>query len=182
MDVSHSNCVWVYVHWDIWIPKKVLLSPLSQFYFLCIIFLKGSGYWLPINIFKTKIMTLLFLHWCLTQEALHFPSLFSLPVGGFEQTSKENFPFLLYIYSRRMLPMLNTTCYVLCRKIAMTELSEHHTSYYSNAFDKFKKIVLYYHNYYGYQPWEGGDLPLGYPTLKITWPFNHVILRDYVTN
>ena len=142
MDVSHSNCVWVYVHWDIWIPKKVLLSPLSHFYFLCIIFLKGSGYWLPINIFKTKIMTLLFLHWCLTQEALHFPSLFSLPVGGFEQTSKENFPFLLYIYSRRMLPMLNTTCYLLCRKIAMTELSEHQTSYYSNAFDKFKKIVL----------------------------------------
>ena len=41
---------------------------------------------------------------------------------------------------------------------------------------------LHYHNDYGHQTCQGGDLPWGSPTPKILWPFDHVVLRDQVTN
>ena len=39
---------------------------------------------------------------------------------------------------------------------------------------------LHHHNACGHQSWQGGDLPWGVPTHKITWPINHgVLLKTY---
>ena len=34
----------------------------------------------------------------------------------------------------------------------------------------------------GHQTCQGGDLQRGAPTDKVTWSFDHVVLRDHVTN
>ena len=44
------------------------------------------------------------------------------------------------------------------------------------------KTYPHYHNAYGHQPWQGGDLSLGALTHKITWPFDHVVLQDHKAN
>ena len=41
------------------------------------------------------------------------------------------------------------------------------------------KIYLHYHNDYGHQTWQGGDLSWGVPTHKITRLFDHVVLQDH---
>ena len=43
------------------------------------------------------------------------------------------------------------------------------------------KTYLQFHNAYGHQTWQGGVLPWGAPTHKVTWPFDHVVLRDHLT-
>ena len=45
-----------------------------------------------------------------------------------------------------------------------------------------KTLYLHYHNAYGYQTWQGGDLPYGAPTHKITGHFGQVVLEDHVSN
>ena len=47
--------------------------------------------------------------------------------------------------------------------------------------EKFKMLYLHYHNAYEHQIWQGGDLPWGAPTYKVIWPFDHMVLQDYVT-
>ena len=42
-------------------------------------------------------------------------------------------------------------------------------------------LYLHYHNVYAHQTWSGGDLQLGGPTHKITWYFDHMILREIKT-
>ena len=37
-------------------------------------------------------------------------------------------------------------------------------------------------NTYGHGTCEGGDIPLGAPTHKVIWSFNHVVVWDNVTN
>ena len=37
-------------------------------------------------------------------------------------------------------------------------------------------------NTYGHGTCEGGDIPLGAPTHKVIWSFNHVVVWDDVTN
>ena len=43
--------------------------------------------------------------------------------------------------------------------------------------------TLHPHNYtaFGHQTWQDVNLSWWAPTLKVTWPFDRVILRDYVT-
>ena len=41
---------------------------------------------------------------------------------------------------------------------------------------------LPHHNGYDQQTWQDGDLSWGAPTHKVTWPFDHVVLGDCVTN
>ena len=48
--------------------------------------------------------------------------------------------------------------------------------------DKLKSLYLCYHNPYGLQTWEDGDLPWEASTRKVTCPFDYVVLRDYMTN
>ena len=55
-------------------------------------------------------------------------------------------------------------------------------SIWSLPLQQLKTLYLHYHNAYGHQIWQGGDLPWGAPIHKITWPFDHVILQDRVTN
>ena len=45
-----------------------------------------------------------------------------------------------------------------------------------------KTLYLHYHNAYGHQTGQDSDLSGGAPTHKVTWPFDHVILRNQVTN
>ena len=48
--------------------------------------------------------------------------------------------------------------------------------------DKLKPLYLHYHNIYGHKTWQDGDLPLVASTHKVKWPYNHLVLRDDVTN
>ena len=43
-----------------------------------------------------------------------------------------------------------------------------------------KALYLHYYIAYCHQTWQGGDLAWGAPTDKVTWPFDHVVLWDYV--
>ena len=36
--------------------------------------------------------------------------------------------------------------------------------------------------HYGHQIWQGGHIQWGAPNDKVTWPFDHVVLWDHVTN
>ena len=40
----------------------------------------------------------------------------------------------------------------------------------------------YFHSTNGYQTWKGGELPWGTPIYKVTWPFDHVVFWNQVTN
>ena len=40
------------------------------------------------------------------------------------------------------------------------------------------KVYLYYHNNYGNQTWQGGDIPWGAPFHKATSSFHHAVLQD----
>ena len=44
------------------------------------------------------------------------------------------------------------------------------------------KTYLHYHNAYGHQIWQGGDLAWGAPTHKVTRTFYHAIFRNHVAN
>ena len=46
---------------------------------------------------------------------------------------------------------------------------------------KLKPLLIQYHSAYSHQTWQGGDLPWGVVTHKVTWSFIHVILQDHVT-
>ena len=47
--------------------------------------------------------------------------------------------------------------------------------------DKLKTLFLYYHNAYGHQTRQSGDIPWRAPTQKETWSFIHVVLWGHVT-
>ena len=51
----------------------------------------------------------------------------------------------------------------------------------SRSCDKWKP---YLHNQsaYGYQTFQDGNVPWLAPALKVTWPFDHVVLGDHVRN
>ena len=51
----------------------------------------------------------------------------------------------------------------------------------SKSRDKLKKLYLVYQGAYGHQTWQDGNLPWWTPAHKVTWLFDHVILRDNVT-
>ena len=46
------------------------------------------------------------------------------------------------------------------------------------------KLKAYFHfqNAYAHQTWQDGNLPWGAPIHKITWHFDHVVLKVHVTN
>ena len=48
--------------------------------------------------------------------------------------------------------------------------------------DKLKRSNLYYQSGYDNQIWQDGNLPKWAPTHKVTWPFDHVVLPDHMTN
>ena len=51
------------------------------------------------------------------------------------------------------------------------------------ALQPLKTLYLHYHNVYGHQTWQGGDLPWGALTHKATWPLgNNVVLQNHVMN
>lgn len=64
------------------------------------------------------------------------------------------------------------------KKIVMTEVSEHVESGSSAT----KTLYFHHHNAYRHETWLGGDLPSGSPTHKFTLIFDHVFLRDHMTN
>ena len=41
---------------------------------------------------------------------------------------------------------------------------------------------LHFHKVYGYHTWQVGDLPCRFFIDIVTWPMNHMILQDYLTN
>ena len=43
-------------------------------------------------------------------------------------------------------------------------------------------LYLNYHSAYGHLTWQDGDLPWQTPTHKATWPFDHLVLQNHVTN
>ena len=45
--------------------------------------------------------------------------------------------------------------------------------------DKLKSLYLYYHNAYGHQTWQDGDLPWLSFNHKVIWPYNHMALWDH---
>ena len=61
-----------------------------------------------------------------------------------------------------------------------------HATLWSSGFvrlrDKLKPLYLHYRSAYGHQTWQDSNLPKKTPACKITSPFDHVVLRDHVTN
>ena len=47
---------------------------------------------------------------------------------------------------------------------------------------KNKPLYLYCQSVYGNLTWQDGHLPWWAWTRKITWPFDHIVLQDHVTN
>ena len=45
-----------------------------------------------------------------------------------------------------------------------------------------KSLYIHYYSAYGYQTWQDGNLPWWAPAYKVTWPFDHMVLQDHVTN
>ena len=45
-----------------------------------------------------------------------------------------------------------------------------------------KTLYRHYHNSYGYQIWQGGDLPLLTPTHKVKRLFDYLVSRDRAIN
>ena len=45
-----------------------------------------------------------------------------------------------------------------------------------------KTSYLLYHNSYGYQPWQGGDLSWGASTHKITWSLDYLVFWGHAKN
>ena len=48
--------------------------------------------------------------------------------------------------------------------------------------EKLKSLYLHYHNAYGDQTWQEGNLPWKVPVFKFKWAFGHEVLWDHVTN
>ena len=48
--------------------------------------------------------------------------------------------------------------------------------------DKLKILYLRYHRAYGHQTRQGIDLLWRTPTIQTNWKYNHVVLRNHVTN
>ena len=48
--------------------------------------------------------------------------------------------------------------------------------------DELKMFYLHCNNAYHHQTWQDGGLPWGACTPKVTWPFDHMVLWNYVTN
>ena len=48
--------------------------------------------------------------------------------------------------------------------------------------DKIKRSNLHYNNAYIHQIWQGGKLSWWAVTHKVTWPYDHVVFQDQVTN
>ena len=46
--------------------------------------------------------------------------------------------------------------------------------------DKLKSLCFYYHRTYSHHSWQNGNLPWCTPAYKVTWAFDHVVLRDHV--
>ena len=61
----------------------------------------------------------------------------------------------------------------------MTDLKE---GIWNLALQPLKTLYLLYHNAYGHQTCQDGDLPREAPAHKITRTFGHVILGGHVTN
>ena len=48
--------------------------------------------------------------------------------------------------------------------------------------DKQKPLYLPYQNAVHHQTWQDGNIFWQAPNYKFSWPFDHVILRDYMAN
>ena len=52
----------------------------------------------------------------------------------------------------------------------------------ADACDKLKTLYLHYQSAYDHHTWQDSNLPWWAPAHKVTWPFDHVVLQDYVIN
>ena len=52
----------------------------------------------------------------------------------------------------------------------------------SRSRDKLKSLYLLYRNVYGHKIWQDDDLLWAASTHRVTWPYNHLVLRDNETN
>ena len=50
------------------------------------------------------------------------------------------------------------------------------------SLQSWETLYCYYRNAYGNLTWQGGDLPWGTPTHKITRSFDHMVFQHDVTN
>ena len=48
--------------------------------------------------------------------------------------------------------------------------------------DKLKPLYVHWHDAYGHQNWQDGDLPRSVLTHGIALPFVNMVLQDHVTN
>ena len=72
---------------------------------------------------------------------------------------------------------VSMACYMFERKTLMVDLSE---DIWNLTLQSLQTSYFHYRNVYGYQTWQGGDLPWRAPTHNITETFGHVVLQDHV--
>ena len=58
-----------------------------------------------------------------------------------------------------------------------TVMADCNESIWNFLLQQVKTLYLHYHNVYGHQTLQGGDLPWGAPHHKSIWPFDHVVLQ-----
>ena len=46
--------------------------------------------------------------------------------------------------------------------------------------DQLKLLYVRYHNAYGYQTWQGGDIKQGASFYKVTRPLDYIVLQDHM--
>ena len=142
---------------------------------------------------NVKMLVIVFDFW-FTYNAKTFSNvflfcLFFLRVGVFERTDKGYlYIFSFYFYLRRVWAISNlwiwyaTTLQVVFFRQRWTVMAYLNESMWNLAFQPLKIFYLHYHITYDHQTWEGIDLPWRTQNDKVTWSFNHVVLRDHVTN
>ena len=60
--------------------------------------------------------------------------------------------------------------------------SHHLWSHIKRSHGKLKFVHLHYHDVYGQQTGQDGKLSWWTPFYKVTWPFDHVVFWDHLTN
>ena len=65
------------------------------------------------------------------------------------------------------------------QKLVVTDLGE---SMSKIVLQLLKQSYLHYRNVYGHQTWQEVNFLWGNSTHKVKWHFDHLVLRDHVTN
>ena len=155
------------------------INSFNNFYFIVIFHLRS----LKLNLVSLQLR--------LMQKSLKlffFSFFFSSFLALFlEGLAKFIFSFFSDCYFKRMWPRSESLIwYSLCFQVVSCRNTQLAMVYFSDSIWNLslQPVKLYpgYHNVYGHQNWQSGDLPWGATSRKVTGPFDHVASWNQVKN